>query len=455
VTAVAGSGKTTSLTHALKFVPRGCSVLAVAFNKKIAETLKTRVPRGVDVATCHSFGLRTITKSLGRLQIDADKTYKGFQAMYARGGNFSREQCRVVCKVVSLAKGTLAETDEELDNLIDEYGLIDDAEGVKRGDVIADSLALLDQAKGDVKTIDFDDMIWLPHVLALRPVTYDRVFVDETQDLNRAQLELALKACTAFDGRILAVGDVRQAIYAFRWADKNAIPGIVERLEAKVLPLSVTYRCPRAVVDLVKDVAPELESAPNADEGIVRWVEHEELFAQCRPGEFVLSRTNAPLIGGCLRLLREGRRAVVLGRDIGANLRGIVDRSKARDVVELEQYLDTWATNETNRLLAKSPPQEAAAQLVADKKDCISALAEGCCRIDEVLSRIEKLFSDTNDTNAVVFSTVHKSKGLERDKVWLLTSTFRKGKNEEESNIWYVACTRAHKELVLVKKEAA
>lgn len=58
-----------------------------------------------------------------------------------------------------------------------------------------------------------------------------------------------------------------------------------------------------------------------------------------------------------------------------------------------------------------------------------------------------------------MFSTVHRAKGLEADRVWLLETTFkakRRGEDEgdgwrsgaEEANIRYVAITRSKHELV-------
>jgi DNA helicase-2/ATP-dependent DNA helicase PcrA len=454
VKALAGTGKTTTVVRALRYVPRGVSVLMVAFNKVIADELKNRVPRGVEVSTCHSFGLKTITRALGRLPIDKDKTYNAFRDLY-RGGVFSAQQCRVVCKLVSLAKATLAETPEDLDDIIDEFGLIDDPHEVKRQDVIRDAQELLLRAKTDPKCVDFDDMIWLPHALALAPRTYDRVFVDETQDLNRAQIELVMKACSRFDGRITAIGDENQALYGFRGADRDSIRNIIDRYEATVLPLSITYRCPKSVVRVAQSVVPEFEAGPDNPEGSVDNASTEQMVREAGPGDFVLSRTNAPLIGLCLRLLREGRKALVRGRDIGTNLAAIVKRSEAKTTQELAVYLDEWSRNEQARLLAKQPPQEAAAQLVADKAECLEALSEGTGSVAEVLLRIERLFDDATPKNAVVFCTTHKAKGLEAPTVWVLRDTYRPRQNQAESACWYVAVTRAKSRLVLVEKESA
>lgn len=454
VIARAGSGKTSTVVEGFNHVPRGASVQMVAFNKKIAQELKARAPKRVDVSTCHSFGLKIIAKRLGRIPIEEDKTYNLFKGLYRNAASFPRDLCRVTCKLVSLAKANLASEPEELDAIVDDFGLVD-GEEFRREDLLGDALEILKRSQTNLETIDFDDMIWLPHVLALKGPTYDRVFVDETQDLNRAQVELALKACTMFDGRICAVGDDRQAIYGFRGADDEAIQNLVKRLEAEVLPLSITYRCPLRVVELAQKVVPDLEAAPDAAEGIVRSSSEVEMIERCAPGDFVLSRLNAPLVGHALRLLKMGRRAKVLGRDLGTNLIGIVRRSKAQTVPELEQYLQTWVANETSRLMAKSPPKESEVQLVMDKADAIRALAEGVESVEMVVAQIESLFTDLTDANSVVFSTTHKAKGLEADRVWMLADTYRRGQKVEEDNLYYVAVTRSKRELVMVRRNAA
>ena len=66
--AVAGSGKTTTMVAAIARLKPGSSVLACAFNSKIAKELSTRVPGWVDTATLNSIGHRawqaTINKKL-------------------------------------------------------------------------------------------------------------------------------------------------------------------------------------------------------------------------------------------------------------------------------------------------------------------------------------------------------------------------------------------------------
>jgi hypothetical protein len=73
--------------------------------------------------------------------------------------------------------------------------------------------------------------------------------------------------------------------------------------------------------------------------------------------------------------------------------------------------------------------------------------------VNSINDRINSLFDDTTDQSkpAIVLSSVHKAKGLEWKRVFILSHTFRKGRgNQEEDNIYYVAVTRAMSELMIV-----
>ena len=446
VKAVAGSGKTTTIVEALSHIPHGMRTLFVAFNKSIAEELKKRAPRGVEVSTLHSYGLKCITRSLGRLRIDANRVDYFTKAMYG-DDHKTWELRRDLAKTVSLAKGQLAADEDQIDTIIDEFN-IESAVGENRKKFIDDVLKILLRCTEVAQDglIDFDDMIWLPIVLELSQPQFDRVFIDETQDLNPAQIEMALRSVKP-GGRICAVGDPRQAIYGFRGADSRAIDNVVTRLNATILPLSVCYRCCKSVIREAKEVVPEIEYAPDAEEGSVSTVLVRDMKRGARAGDFILSRTNAPLISLCMFFLREGRPATIQGRDVGASLAAFVKKSKAKDVTALRNHIEKWRTEECARLAAKHRDTQA----VEDRAECLLALSEDASTVSDVLDAIEKLFADRDDSTRIVLSSTHKAKGMERDRVWMLDSTYRRRPGDEEECLYYVAVTRARKELFIVQ----
>lgn len=445
ISAVAGSGKTTTIVEAMNYIPAGCRTLFVAFNKSIADELKNRAPRGVEVSTLHSYGLKVITRSLGRLRIDAHRVDDMARAMHGDDRK-TFDLRRDLAKTVSLAKGQLAGDEEQIDAIIDTFG-IESAQNGARPAFIQDVLKLLMQcADTSDGRIDFDDMIWLPVVLDLTQPKFDRVFVDETQDLNPAQIEMTLRAVKA-NGRVCAVGDPRQAIYGFRGADSAAVDNVVRRLNAKVLPLSVCYRCCKAVVLEAQEIVPYIEWAPNAEDGIVSEALTKDMKRDARPGDFILSRTNAPLISLCMYFIKEGRKANIQGRDVGASLAAFVRKSKATTIDQLRGYVEDWCGKECTRLAAKGRDTQA----IEDRAECILALSEGAASVADLISQIESMFADSDDKNRITLSTTHKAKGLERERVWLLQSTYMRRPEPEEANLMYVAVTRARKTLFLVQ----
>jgi ATP-dependent exoDNAse (exonuclease V) beta subunit len=114
--------------------------------------------------------------------------------------------------------------------------------------------------------------------------------------------------------------------------------------------------------------------------------------------------------------------------------------------VEMERYM----AKEMGKLGKRDPhlARTKIAQLM-DNADTINTLAETVGSVEELTRKLETLFNDETGAASVMCSTVHKAKGLEADRVWVLEDTLKRG-GQEELNICYVAYTRARKELCLV-----
>lgn len=447
VDAYAGSGKSSSIVEGFYHVPAGKSSLMCAFAKPIQTELEKKAPAGVTVLTLHSLGYRAARKAFPRLGAPDNKGEKLWGFIKAERGE-EQETYEVrdnLAKAVSLCKGYLAEFPDEIDPILDRHDI--DTCGESREGFIATTMKILSACKKDTARIDFDDMIWFPNVLGLPLERYGMVFIDEAQDLNMAQINLALNSC-AVDGRIISVGDERQAIYGFRGADSNAIQNIVTRMSSKRLPLSVTYRCARSIVALAQTLVPGLEAAPHAEEGLVESISDNKIESLVAPGDFILSRTNAPLIRWCLTLLKARIPANIQGRDMGKSLSSLIKKSKAKDVDSFLGWLQEYCAIESERMVkAKRDPS-----VIVDKVECLQTLCEGTRNLKEVQDNISKLFHEGDDRDRVILSTTHKAKGLERDRVFMLTDTYKPNKGIEEANLTYVAYTRAKKELYLVSK---
>ncbi len=298
--------------------------------------------------------------------------------------------------------------------------------------------------------IDFADMIFLPLAYDLLTKDYQLVVVDEAQDMTKAQLEIVQRVC---DGRLCFVGDDRQAIYAFRGADTGSLDRLKEELGALELPLTTTYRCGKAIVSRAQTLVPDFEAGENNPQGIVEDVEDDDLMALVKPGDFVLSRLNAPLVSLTLRLLRNGVRARMAGRDIGAGILSILKRCKVEAHTPVWQALgsvDAWERKMTTRYASFGELQ--LVDQTRDQADMLRALMEDADSMREVMANCDHLFTDDPDASFVVCSSIHKAKGLEAQKVYLLwDSLYRRGDNIEERNLEYVATTRAISYLGIVR----
>ncbi len=442
VEALAGTGKSTTIEEAVKRVDPDCSVLVCAFNTAIVDALKKRIPSDVTVASFHSFGRRCVAlASSNGVEVNRFRTADMAQGIFGR--SFDTKLARdFVVKLVGLAKGQAFGPTcgtQALDALADRFDL-DKPRGWDRTRLLDAAVQILRAAKRLGSEIDFDDM-------QLAIPQFDFVFVDERQDLNPAQLGLAVAAAGA-KGRIVAVGDERQAIYGFRGADASFGRKLVEELRATKLPLSVTYRCAKAIVAEANALVPELQAAPGAPAGIVRHASLEDCERDVEPGDFVLSRTNAPLVALCFRLIAAGRRAAIQGRDIGAGLAAWVKSTRASSVAELSRAIGEWRRGEVERLEAL----ERETQGVLDRAQCLETICAGAASVSEVEARIERIFSGDAPGGRVLLSSTHRAKGLEADRVWILRDTYLAWPGVEEENLLYVAITRAKQELIYVSE---
>lgn len=446
--AKAGTGKTTSIEEAMKRVKRGQTVLALAFNRSTADELLRRVPAGVEAKSFNGFGYGQLFRALGKTSVDGNNMRAIADKIMQKAD--VREQWTHLRKLCSYAKGELAYKREAIDALVDKYNMdIADPEQKKlRASVVANAHRLLQAAANPGNTIDFDDQIWLHDVLETTPRQYDWVFIDEAQDMNPMQWALVKKAVKK-TGRIVAVGDPRQAIYGFRGAGGSAmVKRFVEERNALHLPLSVTFRCPKAVVKAAKAIVPEYEAHSDAPEGDLSEEKWDIASKTVEPGAFVISRTNAPLVKHCLAFVRAGKRACMLGRDEAARFASVIDASKAKNVSEFLGWLTASEAAEMGRM--RPGYDDDKADRLRDRNDSLREISSGLEDLADLRTRIESFFADKPDGKAVVFSTTHKIKGAENPNVYILVDTYRVGcGNEEEDNMWYVALTRSQKKLVL------
>lgn len=453
VDAVAGSGKTTTIVEAMKKLPENQSIIYVAFNKSIVQEFSLKVPKHVEVRTMHAFGFGAVRYNFGNVQVKDDKTMEVVKALYSSWNipeEISEGYMTRVKHLVELAKLNLCTSPEELYDIAEHHGI------ELYNSEVENAWSVFNIVLTNRKQIDMTDMIFLPAYYKLKCKQYDWVFVDECQDLNRAQQQL-LKLMLKPNGRFIAVGDPRQAIYGFAGADAESFRSLQNIPNTISLPLSVNYRCGRNIIDLAKQIVPQIEAHDGAIDGNI---DNDGKWKNIEDGDYVLCRNMRPLIKLCFDLIIEGKKANVRGRDIGLNLINMLNRTKAKgfDVAVDKLYKDIEKMIQKSVRRGKSEREVRESNIIKtmiDKIEAIEIIGKGLATVEKVIKKIEALFTD--DKNGIILSTIHKAKGLESDNVFILNSELMPSKwakksweKEQEDNLMYVAYTRAKKNLIFI-----
>lgn len=456
VQAVAGSGKTTTIENAIRNnVPAGTPVILAAFNKHIAISAQSRMPMNVVSTTINGFGWRAAVAN-GYIKLDDEKIDKilRFDVLKVPRGDKEANKVyykvlRPLKKIIGLIKARGERNLSSYDDIISTHAIDTPRDMELFKDYVNETLQY---SIKKTKTYDFNDQVYMPFIHDIELPQFPLGFVDETQDLNPLQIMFMQRVCK----RIIGVGDRHQAIYGFRGADPWAMDLFAKTYNATTLPLSVCYRCAKNIVKQAQLTVPSIEYADWAEEGVV----DEILSHQMMPTDkdFILCRTTAPLVASCLRFLRDGIKAVVLGKDVGDDIVAFVQVVSNRfSTIEIfKRDLDIYNHAKTKRLTELNKTYELAAH--NDKVETVEALLEDTklVLVDDLIKKIEGIFSD--ESQGIPHATIHKSKGLEADRVFVLKpelSPHPAAKLEwqvlQEQNLKYVRDTRARRELYFVK----
>jgi superfamily I DNA/RNA helicase len=462
VNALAGAGKTTTAVQAARYAATNKNVGFTAFNKHIAQELQERLGSTAQASTIHALGKRILTSHGQNHEIDGQKYHKVHKQLFPNAYDHRGKllpDFQGVIKLCDIFRNGLIDINENPEKQTKQLRKLADLQGWEfpklQSMFVEQSGQVMHMVKTGLEsmnTIDFTDMVSAPSYLGLAKSQYDFLICDEAQDFNAAQQKLV----TTLGERIMFVGDPNQAIMLFAGADARSFSTLRRELNATELPLSICWRCPSSHLDLARYLVPEIEDRPGAIEG-----EYEETVASAlprmvRPGEMVICRANAPLLSLAYSCVNQGIPVMIRGRNIGSGLADIVKKLKPNSTQELSLKLKNYRTTNYQRLVDREA-SDSTIQAHLDACDCLDILSESHDNVFEILEAIEKLFCDSDDSEKVILSSVHRSKGSECDTVYILAPHLlgRKGKNEDatiqEVNLAYVALTRAKRRLVLAE----
>ena len=458
----------------MDYIPKDKKVLIVAFNRDIRQEIKAKVinagHKNVQVDTFHSLGYKILNANFNRRFVNTgpnEYKYSNYISnnisqlstinTFRLGKQFSQYLSNIQ-NLVNFGRCYLSETVEDLDKVCERYGII----------CIADekevAVKVLEWGEKCLDEIDYTDMVWLPNTLHLdsKFYKYDWIIVDECQDLNMVEKDM-LFTCRRMGTRMLFFGDKAQAIYSFSGADSEAFDKLRELEDTIQLPLSISYRCPKNIVEYGHYLVPTIEyDKKNKIKGEI--IENANL-SDVKDGDMILCRNNAPLAKIYIELLRNGIKTKILGKDYSANLSKTIKNTKEELLnVDLSMqgvfsklydiFYDLVETTMHKQNITKEEALTSSSIIAKlDEIKVLEILSEGLTTSKELQERINDIFTD-NKESGIILSTIHKSKGLESPNVYIACKSLMPSKTakqpweiEQENNLIYVAYTRTKNKL--------
>lgn len=466
VEACAGSGKTTTIAQAIKLIKGSgeSNLVYLVFNAKNREEAQLK---GLPAQTTHQHGFAAIrsymsSNNLGKVEVNQYKTADTCKAIIGNSEACLADMKWMIgptAKIIGLIKNNFLElTLDNVNEFIIAYD-IDLPPHASSSKFFCFVREVWARVVNTFSQIDFDDMLFLPIYHNMKIKKYKWVFADEVQDFNACQLELLKRTV----GQVLfAVGDRNQSCYAFRGAALEAMDDIKTAFTAEELTLSVSFRANQNVTRYINREFPHIKFSclPAAKEGVIETIYDDKLTSILENDDLVLCRVNAPLVSYVFELLRVGRKATIIGRDLASQLTSMVERFAGADggpIVPFLEKLNQYRFFEVKKL--NDLGREMAAETLNDKVDTIIAISDNCQITGEVIQRIERIFSQ-DQGEGVSFSSVHRAKGLEANRVFILRPELMphpaaEGKptqEQQEVNIRYIASTRSKDEMYFVKR---
>lgn len=433
INALAGSGKTTTLEMIQDALPP--PVLCLAFNKRIADVMVKRFRTATTVRTFNGLGHRIWSAACaGRISLDPKKVPDLLREVIKELPRSEQgeawEVFWEVLAAVGLAKslGYIPEgkypNAKRLITRESFYAHLPEDIGPLGQDLLEETL-LRSIKSAYAGLIDYNDQVYMPALFGGTYPKFPTVLIDEAQDLSPVNHQMLNHLSKS---RLIAVGDENQSIYRFRGAETNGMRKLRERFAMDTAELSISFRCPEAVVKAVHWRVPHMKWVKGGGRvGILRNPTPSSFPDGCA----IICRNNAPLFSLALRLLGAGRSVSVAGSDVGPRVIGILHKL-GEDGDKQEEVLDAIDKWEAEKISKGSTTAK-------DIGDCMRVFARTGTTLRRAVAYAEHLFKQVG---SIQLLTGHKAKGLEWNTVYHLDSWLLHT-DEQDLNLRYVITTRA------------
>ena len=321
----------------------------------------------------------------------------------------------------------------------------------------------------DKSIIDFTDMLYItlkklqtgdwniPYWLL-----FTNIYYDEFQDASLLHQKL-IRYFKRSNGRFILIYDKNQAIYGFAGADCRATDN-VDRMFVPVehFKLPINYRCGSDILKYVnRQFNVGILPRPNATLGDVIRIDESRLKNKVKSNDFIIGRKNQQLISTAMDLVKAGVRIHLSDKEIVTKIIKTVKNTKQQTVGELLGYCKDF--------LHKYGELKESERKKFDREDIDLIIIlinyfnkeyqlSGTYKIEKFISYIQNMINIDNPDGCVRIMSIHKSKGLESENVFVLNegrvfTELGRSKDmiQQERNLSYVALTRAKEKLYLVR----
>ncbi|NDP20418.1 MAG: ATP-dependent helicase [Paludibacter sp.] len=465
INAVAGSGKTTTIIEYARSRPTNCKILYLAFNKLVKIDAQKKFTakgiRNVTIETAHSLAHRYIVRnSAYTIRTQDYRTYELIELLqiHISGDKLlGHIIANHIIKFTAYFCNSNANRMQEL-NYLD---VITDGkayEFVKTNYSYIESKTRQLLSKMDKAEIEITHDFYLKKFQLSKPqLAYDYILFDEGQDASPAMLEVFLGQSATK----VIVGDTHQQIYGWRYAVNS-----LEKADYTNFYLRKSFRFSQSIANLGIE--------------ILKWKKKIEANGDVEPVNItgagtstetqikaVLARTNLGLLVKAIeyitekksieRIYFEGKIQSYTYADNGTSLYDVLNLYKGNrrrikdklirsmhDFAELEEYIDKTEDRQLGMLV----------EIVKEYGEEIPAIIEN----------LKTKHVENKDEAQIIFSTIHRCKGMEYDTVQLVNDFITEedinkqkpealnqqvAKINEEINLLYVAVTRTRNSLYI------
>ncbi len=459
INAVAGSGKTTTVIEYAKARPANSKILYLAFNKSVKlEAIKKFAAKGlqnVTVETAHSLAYKKIVfQHQYKVRVQGYKTHE-IAGLLGLQGNGEKHHEYVIANHINKFIALFCNSDKLKVQEVNYLDTISDAKAktfVKTFYHFIETQTRQLLAKMDKGEIEITHDFYLKKFQLQNPVLqFDYILFDEGQDASPAMLDIFLNQAAVK----VIVGDTHQQIYSWRYAVNS-----LEKTSFITYNLSHSFRFGVNIANLAtqvlfwKDAITETKPltikglGTNTDTKTKAVIGRTNLGLLLKAIEYVTEKKNIK------KIYFEGNFNSYTYADEGASLYDVLNlqnnkRSAIKDaliksmasVKDLEEYIEKTEDTQLSMML------EIVKKYGNDIYDIIKTIKQ------------KHIENDDKEKAELIFSTVHRCKGMEYDSVHLVKDFITEDKVQrqaheldndekkinklnEEINLLYVAITR-------------